>query len=122
MRIELDRFRVLPGKSERVDQWMTMLNSRFDECLATFAREHMYIEIVFREHADDEDYLYWFSIRGEGGATVETSEHALDKDHLAFWRECIDPVYVGPRHRVSMDLQVAMIPHFLMEMMKPENL
>jgi hypothetical protein len=122
MNIELDRFRVLPGKSGRVDEWMAMLNARIDECLATFAREHMFIEMIFRERNDEGDYLYWFSIQGEHGEMVETSDHSLDRDHLAFWKECIDPVYVGPRRKVSMDLQVAMIPKFLLQMMQPENL
>lgn len=122
MIIELDRFRVLPGKSERVDEWMAMLNARLDECLATFARERMYLEVIFRERNNEGDFLYWFSIQGEGGAMVETSEHSLDRDHIAFWNECIDPVYVGPRRKVSMELQVAMIPRFLLEMMRPEKL
>jgi hypothetical protein len=122
MLIRLTRYRVKSGKSERADEWMAMLNARLDECLATFVRERMYIEIVFRERQGDEDYLYWFTIRGEGGEHMETSNHPLDHDHLAFWRECIDPTYNEARCKVEMELQVAMIPRFLFEMMRPENL
>ena len=122
MLIQLKRYRVKPGKSERADEWMAMLNARLDECLATFARERMYIEIVFRERLGDEDYLYWFTIRGEGGEYSETSDHPLDHDHLAFRRECIDPTYNESHRKVEMELQVAMIPRFLFEMMRPENL
>ncbi len=121
MQIELDRYRVKPGKAERVDEWMAMLNARLDECLATFPREQMYIEMIFREHQGEEDYLYWFSIQGEGGEHVETSDHPLDLDHLAFWRECIDPTYNAPHRKATMELQVAMIPAFLAAMMKPES-
>ena len=38
MRVELTRFRVLPGKSERVDEWLRVLNERMPETLATLER------------------------------------------------------------------------------------
>lgn len=120
MKVELERYRVLPGKSERVDEWMRMLNRRLDECLATFDRERMYIEAIFRERVGDDDYLYWFSMRGEGGESVETSDHNLDREHLNFWRECIDPDYGGTDaqgHRRSgrpAGVQVAMVPEKIM--------
>jgi hypothetical protein len=122
MRIELTRYRVKPGMSERADAWMAMLNARLDECLATFPRERMYIEAIFRERGAEGDYLYWFSIQGEGGAELETSDHPLDRDHMAFADECLDRTYNPPHRKVDMDLEVAMIPRFLFDMMKPENL
>ena len=66
MRVELTRFRVLPGKSERVDEWLEMLNERMTETLGTLAREKMHVEVVFRERIGDEEFLSWFSIQGEG--------------------------------------------------------
>jgi len=93
MKVELTRFRIAPGKAERVDQWMKELNRRREEAIDTMEREQMEIEIIFREEAGGEEFLYWFSIQGDGGAPVETSPHDLDKVHMTFWKECIDKAY-----------------------------
>jgi hypothetical protein len=95
MRVGLTRFRVKPGRSDRVDEWMKTLNDRRAECLATLERELMYVEVVFRERTSEGDFLYWFSIQGEESARVETSPHDIDREHLDFWAECIDGDY-GP--------------------------
>ena len=49
MKVELSRFRVKPGKSERVDDWLQMLNSHMDDVVETLEREQMKIEV-------DEEY------------------------------------------------------------------
>ena len=117
MKIELMRFKVKSGKSAVVDQWMQVLNERLAECLATFEREQMYLEMIFREKIGDADFLYWFSMQGEAGLAVQTSEHAIDKVHLKFWDECIDRDYKP----VDCALQVAMIPSYLAALMKPQT-
>lgn len=91
MRVELTRFRVKPDKSDRVDAWMATLNARMDEVRATLEREQMLVEMIFRETIDGVEYLSWFSMQGESGEPVETSPHDLDRVHLEFWRDCIDP-------------------------------
>lgn len=93
MRVELTRFRVLPGKSERVDEWLGMLNERMAETLTTLEREQMHVEVIFRERVGEEEFLSWFSIHGEGGGRPETSPHQVDRLHLQYWRECIDDTY-----------------------------
>lgn len=80
--VELSRGRVLPGASAEADRWMTMLDERVDECIATLDRERMAIEIVFRFTEDGEDYLYWVSVHGPGGATDLDLGTAIDRDHL----------------------------------------
>ncbi len=45
---------------------------------------------IFRERQGEDEYLYWYSVQGEGGLAVEDSHHEIDKQHLAFWEECID--------------------------------
>ena len=116
MKIELERFRIKPGMSQRADEWMKMLNNRLPECLATFPREKMALELIFRDTIDGSDYLYWFSIQGEGGESVHTSEHDLDIEHIKFSRECIDTEYgvtdEQGQHQVGHDLalQVFMAP------------
>ncbi|MFS0783929.1 DUF6176 family protein [Bacillus sp. 1P06AnD] len=91
--VELTRFRVKQGKSNVVDQWMALLNEHMPEVLLTLKDEKMYVESIFREVAEDAEYLYWYSIQGPGGMAVEESCHEIDKKHLDFWHECIDEEY-----------------------------
>jgi uncharacterized protein DUF6176 len=41
MKVELSRFRVKPGKSHRVDEWLGMLNGRMNDVLETLDREQI---------------------------------------------------------------------------------
>jgi hypothetical protein len=69
---------------------MDMLNDRLAEGVATLDRERMGIEIVFRQRDGDDEYLYWVIVRGDG-ESVETSQHQLDIDHLAYDALCRQP-------------------------------
>ena len=93
MKVELSRFRVKPGKSARVDEWLEMLNDHMGEVVQTLEREEMQLEVIFREIIDGEEYLYWFSVQGEAGEDVKTSPFAVDQAHIAFHEECIDHEY-----------------------------
>jgi Family of unknown function (DUF6176) len=93
IRVELTRFRVKTGKSQRVREWMGFLRANLPAVLATLEGERMYVETIFREERDGVEYLYWYAIQGDGGADVTESSHAIDKSHIAFWNECIDPAY-----------------------------
>jgi hypothetical protein len=107
MRVELSRFRVKPGKSARVDDWLKMLNDSMKEVVQTLEREQMKLEVIFREIIDDEEYLYWFSVQGEAGEEVATSPFAVDQQHRRFDEECIDHGF-GMR---DAQPQVIMVPH-----------
>jgi hypothetical protein len=104
MKVELTRFRIKPDKLDRADEWIRTLNERIDECVTTLDREEMYVEVVFRERFNGEEFLYWFSIQHEAGEPLETSPHEIDKVHRAFGRECIDLTYgaVDPVAQVVM--------------------
>ncbi|KRG13744.1 DUF6176 family protein [Lederbergia galactosidilytica] len=106
MNIELTRFRVKKGKSKLVDEWMKFLNDHMHEVLLTLEDEKMYVETIFRENLDGQEYLYWYSIQGDAGQDVEESEHWVDKKHLEFWEECIDPTF----RTVDLNPEVVMIP------------
>ena len=106
MLVELSRFKVKPGKGERVDAWLQALNDRMPETLATLEREQMKFEVIFRELIGEDEYLTWVSVQGEDGAPVDTSPHEIDQVHLAFWRECID----DDHGRHDAQPQVVMIP------------
>jgi hypothetical protein len=78
MNVQLSRFRIKPDKIARADEWMRVLNERHQECVATLEREKMYVEVVFRERRNGEDFLCWFSIQDESGEPLETSPHEVD--------------------------------------------
>lgn len=88
--VEMSRAKVLPGASAEADRWMTMLNDRLAECVATLDRERMAIEIVFRLRENDEDYLFWVSVRGAGGAGLDP-DSALDRDHVEHAKKTLPP-------------------------------
>ncbi|MCK4044676.1 hypothetical protein HCC73_05895 [Streptococcus suis] len=112
--VELSRFRVKEGKSTVVDQWMAFLNEHMEDTLLTLEGEKMYVETIFREVLDGREYLYWYSVQAEGGIEVEDSESYIDKKHLEYWEECIDPSY----GMVDLDPQVIMIPKPVYETME----
>ena len=114
MNVELTRFKVKEGKSARVDAWLKFLNDNMEDVLVRFDGEKMYVETIFRELINGEEFLYWYSIQGEGGQEVEESDHWIDKKHLEFWRECIDETY----EPVDLITEVVMIPEKVKNSMK----
>lgn len=113
MNVELTRFRVQKGKTALVDEWLAFLNDHMKEVLVTLEGENMYIETIFRETLGGEEYLYWYSVQGEGGQQVETSTHWIDEKHMAYWRECIDPDFTA----VDLSVGAVMIPQKVRESM-----
>jgi len=114
MKVELTRFRVNAGKSEQVRRWLEMLNNRMPEVLQTLDREKMYVEVIFREEKNGEEFLYWFSVQGEGGDLCTTSPYDVDKKHLEFWQECIDREF----GKEELKPEVVMIPARILALMK----
>ena len=106
MNIELTRFKVKAGKTEKVNEWLQFLNENMKDVLVTLEGEKMYVETIFRETLEGNEYLYWYSIQGENGQAVEESEHWIDKKHVEYWDECIDPTY----RPVDLRTEVVMIP------------
>lgn len=105
MKTELTRFKVKESKSKVVDEWMKFLNDNMKDVQLTLEDEKMYVENIFRETIDGIDYLYWYSIQGENGLSVEESQSWIDKKHLEYWYECIDEEYKP----VDLKLEVQMI-------------
>ncbi|MFJ8260998.1 DUF6176 family protein [Rummeliibacillus sp. NPDC094406] len=113
MNIELTRFRVKEGKSEKVTEWLDFLNKNMEDVLVTLEGEKMYVETIFREVLDGHEYLYWYSVQGTGGVQVEESEHWIDKKHLEYWDECIDPNF-KPK---DLNTEVVMISNKIIDVM-----
>lgn len=114
MNIELTRFKVQDGKTDKVEEWLNFLNENMKDVLITLEKEKMYVETIFKETFDGVEYLYWYSVEGENGQDVEDSEHWIDKKHLEYWEECIDSS-VAP---VDIDTRVVMIPEKIRSAMK----
>jgi hypothetical protein len=106
LNVELSKFKVKKGKTEVVDEWMNFLNEHMEQVLLTLKDEKMFVESIFREKDDENEYLYWFSVQGEGGKNVEESQHEIDKKHLEYWYECIDE----ENPHVDLETKVVMIP------------
>lgn len=107
LNIELTRFKVKKGKSKVVDEWLSFLNDNMNETLLTLETEKMYVETIFREVLNGDEYLYWYSVQGIGGQEVEDSESFIDKKHLEYWEECIDTDFKA----VDLKTEVVMIPN-----------
>ncbi|MGG0663457.1 DUF6176 family protein [Viridibacillus arvi] len=106
LEIECTRYRVQQGKSEKVTEWLKFLNDNMRDVLVTLEGEKMYVETIFREVWNNEEYLYWYAVQGKGGNAVEESTHWIDKKHLDYWDECIDPTFIP----VNLSTEVVMIP------------
>ncbi|MFJ7852088.1 DUF6176 family protein [Peribacillus frigoritolerans] len=114
MNVELTRFRVKEGKSERVDEWLKFLNENMNDVLITLEGEKMYVETIFREHLNGDEYLYWYSVQGQGGQEVQESDHWIDKKHIEYWKECIDETFKP----IDLKTEVVMIPENIRQNMK----
>lgn len=114
MNVELTRFRVKRGKSEQVDEWLKFLNDHMKDVLVTLEGEKMYVETIFREQLNGEEYLYWYSVQGEGGQDVKQSQHWIDQKHLEYWDDCIDKTFKP----VDLTTEVVMIPDQVRDSMK----
>jgi len=114
MNVELTRFRIKEGKSERVDEWLTFLNENMNDVLITLEAEKMYVETIFRERLNGDEFLYWYSVQGQGGQEVQESDHWIDKKHLEYWKECIDETF----RPVDLKTEVVMIPENIRQNMK----
>lgn len=111
--VELTRFKVKEGKSSKVDEWLAFLNKNMTETLLTLEKEKMYVETIFREVLNDEEYLYWYSVQGENGQEIEDSDSWIDKRHLEYWDECIDKEF----RPVDLETKVVMIPESIKQRM-----
>lgn len=117
MKVELSRFKVKQGKSDRVCEWLKMLNENMEDVVQTLDREEMKLEVIFREIIEGQEYLYWFSVQGEAGEMADTSPFEVDKTHLAFHEECIEHEY--GMH--DSQAQVIMVPKLVADALSWEN-
>lgn len=112
--IELSRVKVKDGKSKIVDEWLKFLNDNMEDTILTLEGEKMYVETIHREIFHGEEFLYWYSIQGQGGIDVYESDSYIDKKHLEYWSECIDN-----NHKMEqIEPVVVMIPDKIVDCME----
>ena len=114
LKAELSRFKVKEGKSGKVDEWMAFLNDHMEDTLLTLENEKMFVESIHREVVNGTEFLYWYSVQGEGGTEVYDSESYIDIRHLEYWDECIDDDYKDN----DIPAEVVMIPNKIRDVMK----
>ena len=61
----------------------------------------MAIEIVFRLQEDGADYLYWVSVKGEGGSGLD-ADIPIDRDHVEQGMRVKEPGWVEAEPQVLM--------------------
>lgn len=119
MKIELTRVKVKKGKSDRVTEWLKFINDTMDKHIPILDEEKMYVECIFREFDGEDEYLYWFDIRGEEGSDVMKSKHEVDIKHLEFWHECLeDQGNRGTKDRMDLNPEVVVIPKRIEKIME----
>lgn len=106
MKVELTRYRVKAGKTSKVKEWKDFLNEHIEDVLVTLEGEKMFVETIFREHLNGEEYLYWYSVQGNDGLDVDDSTHWIDKKHLDYSDECIDESFGS----IDLKTEVVMTP------------
>lgn len=89
--VEFVRFPIRAGKESRALEWIAYLRGHEEEFLATLPGECMYAEAIFSDVTDGILHLSWFSVQGPGAEFVLDSDHELDRVHVDFHRECVDP-------------------------------
>ena len=106
LRLELSRAPVIPGKEDEFEQWMQMLNDRYDENLPALPAERAVFEATFRHtEADGSVWIYHLSLMGAGGGGFDESI-PIDAEHAAYsrrvkqrgWEELTPKFMLTPNH------------------------
>lgn len=115
MKVELSKFRVKEGKSERVDDWIEYMHENMDDVLLNLEGEKMYVETIFREAFNDVEYLYWYSVQDDELSNTDSVD--IDEKHVKFFEECIDKRF----RPEDMKAEIVMIPKRIREAMQYED-
>ncbi|MFT3763329.1 MAG: DUF6176 family protein [Pseudoxanthomonas sp.] len=89
LQVRLHRMEIQDGKLGRYADWQRFLHVHHDDAVATLAREHMYVEAMFRDVDRDPQVLYWLEVRDAAGARVDDSLAEVDREHLRYMREVL---------------------------------
>lgn len=91
LRLELSRSRVVDGKEDELEEWMSMLTQRYDECVETLPAERAVFEATFKHReADGSLWIYHLALMGEDGGGLDES-NPVDAAHAAYSRRVKEP-------------------------------
>jgi hypothetical protein len=106
------RIKIKAGALEEVREWFKILTDRKDELLYAFSQEGVWLESVFLEHAQDGDYLIYYT-RQDDLEKVYTTLGKLGLPirlfHVECWKkhceECIvlEPLFDLQRNGTSLE-------------------
>ena len=84
LRVELSRSQIVDSHEAEFNEWIQMLNDRYDESLAAIPAERAVFEATFRHtEGDGSTWIYRLSLVGENGGRRDESDQ-IDADHAAF--------------------------------------
>lgn len=112
LRLELSRARIIDGKEDEFDEWMQVLNDRYDEMQEGLPAERQVFEATFRStEADGSTWIYHLSLMGvDGGGNDESIP--IDALHVQYSRRVKEPGWeeLEPKLMLTPDhLRAAMI-------------
>lgn len=91
LRLTLSRAPVVVGREDELGEWMSMLNGRYQECVATLPAERAVFEATFRHvEVDGSTWIYHVALMGEAGCGLDES-NPVDADHAAYSRRVKEP-------------------------------
>ncbi|GAA0260523.1 DUF6176 family protein [Haladaptatus pallidirubidus] len=79
----LFRYRLKPGRIERLREWVEEVNSRRDEAIETLQDESVFSEAAFLNSTEDEDYVMFYMEAEDlemAHEVFESSQHDLDQE------------------------------------------
>lgn len=107
VKVTLHRFDLRDGAEPAFREWLAYLAAHHREAVTTLGRERMYLEAKFTL-PDDPTRLYWLTVEGDGGGSVDTSASELDRRHMAY----MNRVLADGSHRLAETRDVLM-PDFI---------
>jgi hypothetical protein len=91
LRLELSRARIVEGKEDEFEEWMSALNDRYDEMQEGLPAERQVFEATFRStEADGSTWIYHLSLMGENGGGNDESI-PIDALHVRYSRRVKEP-------------------------------
>lgn len=112
LRLELSRARVVDGREEEFEEWMSTLNDRYAEMQEGLPAERAVFEATFRStEADGSTWIYHLSLVGEDGGGNDESI-PIDALHVQYGRRVKEPGWeeLEPKLMLTPDhLRTAMV-------------
>jgi hypothetical protein len=113
--VTLHRFDRKPGSEVSFGEWIDYLRRHHREAVAKLGRERTYFEAMFTA-PDEPRRLYWLEVKGTGGKPVESSDHELDRRHIAY----MGTVLVKGSH-IRMNTENVLVPDFMVRAVTAEQ-